>query len=89
MNKQSPDKFTSTISKPHDFMTFWRNVEEGASKVPPNFQVEYSFLHSSNESMLNLDVAFIFRIAQTANKSELSILSASESSRTLRPFISI
>jgi len=34
-------------------------------------------------------VAFIFRIAQTANKSELSILSASESSRTLRPFISI
>ena len=39
--------------------------------------------------MLNLDVAFIFRIAQTANKSELSTLSASESSRTLRPFISI
>ena len=42
-----------------------------------------------NESMLNLDVAFTFRIAQTANKSELSTLSASESSRTLRPFITI
>jgi len=39
--------------------------------------------------MLNLDVAYIFRIAQTANKSELSTLSASESSMTLRPFISI
>ena len=39
--------------------------------------------------MLTLDVAFIFRIAQTANKSELSTLTASESSRTLRPFISI
>jgi len=39
--------------------------------------------------MLNLDVAFIFRIAQTANISELSKLSASESSRTLRPFISV
>jgi len=39
--------------------------------------------------MLNLDVAFIFRIAQTAYKSELSRLSASESSRTLRPFMSI
>ena len=37
--------------------------------------------------MLILDVAFIFRIAQTANKSELSTSSASESSRTLRPFI--
>ena len=45
------------------------------------------FLHSSKESMLNLDVAFIFRIAQTANKSELLTYSASESSRTLRPFI--
>ena len=39
--------------------------------------------------MLNLDVAFIFRIEQTANKSELSTLSASESSRALRPFINI
>ena len=36
--------------------------------------------------MLNLDVAFIFKIAQTANKSELSTLSAAESSMTLRPF---
>jgi len=39
--------------------------------------------------MLNLDVAFILRIAQTAYKSALSTLSASESSRTQRPFISI
>jgi len=39
--------------------------------------------------MLNLDVAFIFRIAQIANKSALSTLSASEISRTLRPYISI
>ena len=39
--------------------------------------------------MLNLDVAFIFKIAQTANKSALSTVSASESSRTLRPLISI
>jgi len=39
--------------------------------------------------MLNLDVAFIFKIAQTANKSALSTVSASESSRTLRPFIII
>ena len=34
-------------------------------------------------------MAFIFRIAQTANKSALSTFSASESSKTLRPFISI
>jgi len=39
--------------------------------------------------MLNLDVAFIFKIAQTANKSARSTVSASESYRTLRPFISI
>jgi len=39
--------------------------------------------------MLNLEVAFIFKIAQTANKSELSTLSASESSSALRPFISM
>ena len=38
--------------------------------------------------MLNLEDALNFKIAQTANKSELSTLSASESSRTLRPFIS-
>jgi len=56
MNKQSPDKFTSTISKPDDFMTFWRNVEEEASKVPPDFQVEYSFSHSSND----VDVYHVF-----------------------------
>ena len=38
--------------------------------------------------MLNLEVAFKFRIAQTDNKSEQSTLSASESSITLKPFIS-
>jgi len=39
--------------------------------------------------MLNLEVAFILRIAQTASKSELSTFSASDSSITLRPFISM
>ena len=36
--------------------------------------------------MLNLDFALNFKITQTANKSELSMLSASASSKTLRPF---
>ena len=36
--------------------------------------------------MLNLELALHFKIAQTAKRSELSILSASESSKTLRPF---
>ena len=36
--------------------------------------------------MLNLELALNFNIAQTANKSELSTLSASDSSNTLRPF---
>ena len=44
------------------------------------------FLHSSNVSILNLELALHFKIAQTANRSELSTLSASESSITLRPF---
>ena len=55
-------------------------------KVLDNLKKDF---FNSNESKLNLDVALIFRIAQTANKSALSTLSASESSRTLRPFISI
>ena len=37
-------------------------------------------------SILNLEVALNFKIVQTANNSEYSTLSASESSNTLRPF---
>ena len=43
-------------------------------------------MHSLKESILNLELALKFKIAQTANKSELSTLSASESSITLKPF---
>ena len=43
-------------------------------------------LHSSKESILNLEDALYLKIAQTAKISEMSTSSASDSSKTLRPF---
>jgi len=43
-------------------------------------------LQSSNESMLNLEVAFKFNNAHIPNMSEESASNAFDNSRTLKPF---